>query len=92
MAKSTSAERALKQSEKHAERNRAIRSSAKSAVKKAEEAISKDPAAAGDKVKDAVSTLDRTAKKGIYHPNKTSRKKSRLVRKLNAAAAKPAKA
>ena len=36
------------------------------------------------------ATLDRAADKGYIHPNKAARLKSRLVKKLRAAANKPA--
>lgn len=35
-------------------------------------------------VQQAVAALDRAASKGIVHPNKAARGKSRLVRRLNA--------
>jgi len=42
--------------------------------------------AAGEAVVAAVSVLDRAAKKGVIHPNKAARRKSRLMKKLNEAA------
>ena len=42
--------------------------------------------AAGEAVVVAVSVLDRAAKKGVIHPNKAARRKSRLMKKLNEAA------
>ncbi len=41
-------------------------------------------------VKTAVSQLDKTAVKGVLHSNNTSRRKARLVAKLNKAKAKTA--
>ncbi|HAH00405.1 MAG TPA: 30S ribosomal protein S20, partial [Ktedonobacter sp.] len=32
----------------------------------------------------AVSELDRAAKKGVIHPNNAARRKSRLMKQLNA--------
>lgn len=36
-------------------------------------------------VRAAISELDRAARKGVIHPNNAARRKSRLLRKLNAA-------
>jgi small subunit ribosomal protein S20 len=35
----------------------------------------------------AVSMLDRSARKGVIHPNNAARRKSRLLKKYNAATA-----
>jgi len=59
----------------------------KTFVKKANTAI-----AAGDAtvisaiISKTVSVLDKTAKRGIIHPNAAARRKSRLMRRANAAA------
>lgn len=69
----------------NAEKNKAYRSALKSAVKKANTAISeKDPAAA-EAVKEAVKKIDHAATKGLLHKNNAARKKSSLVSKLNKA-------
>jgi len=55
-------------------------------VKRAELAInSGDQEAAKIAVGKAISMLDRTAGKGIVHPNNAARRKSRLMAKFNAA-------
>ena len=36
----------------------------------------------------AISSLDRAAKKGVIHPNNAARRKSRLMKRLNASTAK----
>jgi small subunit ribosomal protein S20 len=38
-------------------------------------------------VRQAISALDKAAKKGVIHPNQAARKKSRLQKRLNAATA-----
>ena len=38
----------------------------------------------------AINSLDSAAEKGVIHPNNAARRKSRLVKKLNQAQAKPA--
>jgi small subunit ribosomal protein S20 len=83
-----SAEKAHRQSLKRRLRNRAIKSSAKTAVKKANESIaSGDPEAARAAVRQALTVLDKAAQKGVIHPNNAARRKSRLVLKYNAAVA-----
>ncbi len=68
-----------------AARNKTVRSFTRSRVAKARDLIddseSTDDAASA--VKDAISALDRAARKGVIHPNQAARKKSRLQRNLN---------
>lgn len=66
---------------KRAERNRAVRSEIKTRVKSALAAGSDDDAA----VRAALSRIDTAAAKGVIHPNTAARKKSRLMKKVNAA-------
>lgn len=69
------------------ERNKSVRSFTKTCVTKAEGLIAtKETDAAGDAVTQAVSALDKAAKKGVIHPNNAARRKSRLMKKLNQAA------
>lgn len=83
-----SAAKAHRQSLKRHLRNRAVRSATKTAVKKAEAAIAAgDLEAARQVVRQAISMLDRAAKKGVLHPNNVGRRKSRLLLKFNAAVA-----
>ena len=84
----SSAAKAHRQSVKRSLRNRAARSSVKTAVKKAEASIlSGGTEEAAQTTRLAVSSLDRAARKGIIHHNNARRRKSRLVRKLNLATA-----
>jgi len=70
------------------ERNKSSRSQTKTDVSKAEKAISTgDMEAAGTQVKAAISSLDKEASKGKVHRNNAARRKSRLMKKLNQAAA-----
>ena len=66
---------------KRAERNRAVRSEIKTPAKSALTAGSDDDAA----VRAALSRIDTAAAKGVIHPNTAARKKSRLMKKVNAA-------
>jgi len=80
-----SAAKAHRQSLKRRLRNRAVKSYTKTMIKKAEAAIaSGDPQAAQEAVRQAISALDRAAKKGVLHTNNVARRKSRLMHKLNA--------
>ncbi|MYA51753.1 MAG: 30S ribosomal protein S20 [Chloroflexi bacterium] len=66
--------------------NRRVRSSTRTAVKKAVRALNTHNEAAGSAVLTAVSRLDRAVSKGIVHRNAAARSKSRLTKRLNAAA------
>ncbi len=66
--------------------NRRVRSSTRTAVKKAVRALNTNSEAAGGAVLTAVSRLDRAVSKGIVHRNAAARSKSRLTKRLNAAA------
>ena len=68
--------------------NKSARSLAKTNVTKAEKVIfSGDLEKAQPAVAAAISALDKTAQKGIIHPNNAARRKSRLMKKLNKAKA-----
>ena len=79
------AEKWAKQSEKREERNKGAKSRLKTLFKKAVE--STESAAA----KLTESAYDRAASKGIVHPNKAARKKSRLAKAMKRAASPAAK-
>lgn len=67
--------------------NRLVRTSSRTAVKRAVAAIAAEPAEAAATVGTAISALDRAATKGIIHKNNAARRKSRLAKRLNAATA-----
>ena len=69
-----SAKKRLKTNEKSNIRNRAVKSQLRTLVKNAETSV--DEAS----LKEAVSLLDRAARKKVIHPNKASRMKSRLAK------------
>lgn len=71
------------QSEKRRLRNVDVKTRIKTLVKKAHDG-------GAGAVSFAESQLDKAATKGIIHPNKAARKKSRLVRTIRAAANAPA--
>ncbi len=65
------------------ERNRAYRSEMRTALKKADAAVSANSADAAEKVKVAVKVIDSAVSKGIIHKNNAARKKSGLMSRLN---------
>jgi small subunit ribosomal protein S20 len=70
---------------KRAERNKAVRSELKTRVKTATRSAGTDQ---GDEsYRLAQKKLDKAASKGIIHKNQAARRKSRLAKKANAAAA-----
>ncbi len=64
------------------ERNKAVRSEMKSRQKKAVTTIGDD--ANDEAVRMAIKTIDEAAQKGVIHKNAAARKKSRLMKKVNA--------
>ncbi len=71
-----------------AARNKTVRSFTRSRVTKAREGVEENGSTdeTTTAVKEAISALDRAARKGVIHPNQAARKKSRLQRSLNSAA------
>jgi small subunit ribosomal protein S20 len=73
-----------RQNQKRRLRNKIIRSQLKTSVKSYVTAIeSKDKAAAQEAAKAAISTISKTASRGVIHKKTASRKISRLARKVN---------
>ena len=69
------------------ERNKAIKSAVKTAIKKVDAAVAaKDKEAASAALLAATSVIDKAAKKGVYHKNNASRKVSRLAKAVNSIA------
>jgi small subunit ribosomal protein S20 len=88
------AEKEMRVADRRQKRNQSARSGAKTLVTRAEAAIAGgNSEAAQAEVKTAISTLDKEAECGKVHRNNAARRKSRLMKKFNAAAksAKPAK-
>jgi small subunit ribosomal protein S20 len=65
-------------------RNRAVRSATRTYVRKAQaEIASGESNPTAEVIRQAISALDRAAKKGVIHANNAARRKSRLMKKLN---------
>lgn len=91
MAHSLSAIKRQRQSLRRRERNRVRQGAARTAVRQARELIGAgSQEEAQEAIRTASSALDRAARKGSLHPNNAARRKSRLVRQLNASQATPA--
>ncbi len=87
MPNNASAEKRMRQEQKRRAHNRSVKSIVKTQVTKARQAITVTSVSAEDAeaaVRAAVSELDRAAKKGVIHKNNAARRKSRLMKQLNA--------
>ena len=85
LANTHAAEKAIRQSARRQVRNRVIRTTTRTQIKKATTVIADggDTAAAEKATLEAISALDRAAQKGIIKKNNAARRKSRLMKKLN---------
>ncbi|MBO0870940.1 MAG: 30S ribosomal protein S20 [Micromonosporaceae bacterium] len=69
-----------KQNEKRRLRNKAVKSSLKTAIRKYNEALAAgNTDAAGDLLRDATRSLDQAASKGIIHKNQAANRKSAIA-------------
>lgn len=86
MANTKSAQKRIRSNQRKHDRNQAYKSQVKTMIKKAEQTIF-----AGkpddEAIRTAISTLDKAATKGVIHKNNAARRKSRLMKKLNALSA-----
>jgi small subunit ribosomal protein S20 len=87
LANTKSAIKRQRQTEKRRLRNRTARGTARTLVTRARSAIERNDPTSVEQVRLALRTLDVTARKGVIHPNNAARRKSRLMKKLNAALA-----
>lgn len=88
MANIKSAKKRVKVIEKKTLRNKMIKSSVKTAIKKVRTAIAAgDQAKAKEELRAATSAIMKAESKGIYHKNNAARKVSRLTRAVNKMAA-----
>ncbi|MBI4770727.1 MAG: 30S ribosomal protein S20 [Chloroflexi bacterium] len=85
MANTTSAKKRIRSTARRTGYNILIRSRSRSAVKRARLALAAEELAGARKATlAAIGELDRAAQKGVIHPNNAARRKSRLMKKLNA--------
>ncbi len=84
MANIKSAKKRILVERRNAERNKAIKSRVKTAVKRVNAAIAaNDKDAAGKALVTAVKEIDKAAGKGVFHRKTASRKVSRLTIAVN---------
>ncbi len=81
MANIKSAEKRIQVNTRQRERNRTLRTRMRSAVKDLRKAVADgDAKVAQELLPKTVGIVDSTARKGVIHPNKAARTKSRLTR------------
>ena len=84
MANIKSAKKRILVDRRNSERNKAIKSTVKTAIKKVDAAIAaNDKAAATEALKAAITEIDKAASKGVFHKKNASRKISRLTVAVN---------
>lgn len=84
MANIKSAKKRILVDRRNAERNKAIKSSVKTAIKKVDAAVAaKNKTAADTALVAAISEIDKAASKGVFHKKTASRKISRLTLAVN---------
>ena len=83
MPNNAAAQKRMRQEQKRRLHNRSVKSLVKTQITKARQAIALDENSE-EAVRAAVSELDRAAKKGVLHRNNAARRKSRLMKQLNA--------
>ena len=87
MPSSKSTNKATRSAERKRLRNRSVRRSVKTHIAKAESSVKAKEESAYQKTVMAISSIDKTVSKGVFHRNRGARLKSRLTKKLNAAVA-----
>ena len=84
MAHHKSALKRIKQNEKKNERNKHVRTTLRTFIKRVREAAAgKDAALAKEALAAAIPVIDSAASKGVIHPANASRNISRLTRLVN---------
>lgn len=84
MANHKSALKRIRQNEKKAQRNKHVRSTLRTFIKRVREAVEgKDAAVAKDALAAAIPQIDAAASKGVIHRSNASRNVSRLTRLVN---------
>jgi small subunit ribosomal protein S20 len=81
-----SAEKRVRVIKKKTLRNRMVKTSAKTAIKKFRKALAEDVAVAQSQLSATASAVDRAVAKGVMHKNAANRKKARIARALHKAA------
>ncbi len=82
-----SAKKRVKVSEKKNLQNRIVKSGMRTSVRKFDAAVAADPANANKQLSATSAVIDKAASKGVIHKNAANRKKARLAKQMNKAAA-----
>jgi len=82
-----SAKKRVKVSEKKNLRNRMIKSGMRTSLRKFDAAVASDATSAKTQLSATSAVIDKAASKGVIHKNAANRKKARLAKQLNRAAA-----
>jgi small subunit ribosomal protein S20 len=86
VAHTRSAKKRIEITRKRTERNRRIKSSLKTAIKRFHEALAEgNQEEIRARLRKALVSIDKAVTKGILHKNTAARRKSRLTKKANAA-------
>ena len=87
MANIKSAKKRILVNQTKYERNKAVKSAVKTAIKKVEAAVAaNDKEAANEALIVAISEINKATSKGLYHKNNAARKVSRLTKAVNSIA------
>jgi small subunit ribosomal protein S20 len=84
MANIKAAIKYIRKSRKNRARNLAVKGKIKKLMKEALKLISLKDKGAAEAVKAVISAIDKASENGILHKNTSARKKSRIMKKLNA--------
>lgn len=84
MANHKATKKDVRQSRARNERNRYYGKTTRNAIRELKAVT--DKAAAGEKIPDVISMIDKMAKRNIIHKNKAANLKSKLTKKVNALA------
>ena len=83
MSSKKSASKTARQAERNRLRNRATKTSVKTLIARVERKIVAKDISTSEEVVATISSIDRAARKGVFHRNRAARLKSRLMRKVN---------
>jgi small subunit ribosomal protein S20 len=81
MANHKATKKDMRQSAKRRERNKYYGKTTRNAIRDIR--VVEEKAAAGEKLPEVISMIDKLAKRGVIHKNKASNLKSKLARRVN---------
>ena len=81
MANHKATKKDMRQSAKRRERNKYYGKTTRNAIRDIR--VVEEKAAAGEKLPEVISMIDKLAKRGVIHKNKASNLKSKLSRRVN---------